>query len=285
MSKKFLSLTVIMITYNEEHNMEKVLKNLKGWAKEVIVLDSYSTDKTLNIARKFKAKIFKRKFKNFSDQWNFAVKNLPINTKWVMKIDPDEIISKQLKKNIEIELKNNEYNGFYLNRYLFFMGSKINVKQKILRIWEKGNCKFSNSLVNEYPIVKGNLKMIDGILEHHDSPDLFHWFNKQNLYSSLDALAYGKKEYLAFKPKLLGNSLERRMWLKKNFKYFPFRYLLLFFYNWIILGSWRSGEKGYAWSKLRSFYYYAVYLKQKELYLNIVNKKEIKKNIVKWRKF
>lgn len=285
MSKKLLPLTVIMITYNEEHNMIKILENLKGWAKKIIILDSYSTDKTLDIAKKYNVKIFKRKFNNFSDQWNFAVKKLPINTKWVMKIDPDEIINNELKKNIETELKNDFYNGFYVNRYLFFMGKNINVKQKILRIWKNGRCKFSNTLVNEYPIVKGKLKLIKGILEHHDSPNLFHWLNKQNLYSSFDAFATVGKKKLAFKPKIFGNSIERRMWLKKNFQYFPFKYLLLFFYNWVILGTWKSGETGYAWSKLRSFYHYTVYLKQKELYLNIVNEKEIKKNIVKWQKF
>ena len=72
--KKLLPLSVLMITYNEQHNIIKVIKNLRGWAKEIFVVDSYSTDKTVELAKKYGAKVYKKKFKNFSNQWNFAIK-------------------------------------------------------------------------------------------------------------------------------------------------------------------------------------------------------------------
>jgi glycosyltransferase involved in cell wall biosynthesis len=283
--KKLLPLSVVMITYNEQHNIIKVIKNLRGWAKEIFVVDSYSTDKTVELAKKYGAKVYKKKFKNFSNQWNFAIKKIPIRTKWVMKIDPDEIVSKVLKKNIAKEISNNEFSGFFLKRYLWFMGGNMYVKQNVLRIWKHKYCSFSNVLVNEHPVVKGKLKSISGELEHHDSPTIFHWLNKQNLYSSLDALGNYKDKYLSFEPKIFGNSIERRMWLKKYFKYFPFKYFLLFIYFWLYLGSWKAGYRGYIWSKLRSFYFFTVILKQKELIINPKSHINIKDLINKWQKF
>ena len=100
-NKKFypgdLSISVVMISLNEAHHLEDVAKNLSGWAKEIFLIDSYSKDDTIDKALELGIHVVQRKFQGFGDQWNFAIENMPIKTDWVMKLDPDERMSDELK--------------------------------------------------------------------------------------------------------------------------------------------------------------------------------------------
>ena len=249
------SIAVILITLNEAHNLKRLFKNLRGWANEIYVLDSYSKDNTVDICLQNGIEVYQRKFTNFGDQWNAALNLFDVKSDWVMKMDPDETLTDELKNNIFNELNNNDCEGFYLNRRLWFMTKPLPVKQKILRIWKKGKCAFTNSLVNEHPVVEGKLGFCKGDMSHFDSPNLEYWTHKQNLYTTAEALARFKNLGLAEQPKVFGNSLQRRMFLKKIFYYIPFRYLILFLYHFIFLGAFRSGKIGYIWSRLRADVY------------------------------
>ena len=242
---------VIMISLNEGHNMRDVLENLKGWAQEVFLVDSFSSDDTLEIAKEYGVKVIQNSFKGFGDQWNFALSQLPIASPWTMKLDPDERLTEALKENIQVEIQSNKSNGMIIKRHLFFMGEILPIRQNILRIWKTGSCHFTDVSVNEHPIVEGKKIHIDGDLEHHDSPDLDHWFEKQNRYSTYEAIIAYSDANLADRPVLLGTTFQRRMWLKKNFSKLPFRFILLFVYYYLVKGLWRSGRVGYIWSRLR----------------------------------
>jgi len=256
---------VIMISLNEGHNMRDVLENLKGWAQEVFLIDSYSKDNTIDIALEYGINVVQRRFRNFGDQWNFALKSLPITAPWTMKLDPDERITQILKNNIIKAFNENDADGFSLIRRLWFMGKPMPVKQKLIRIWKTGKCKFSDVAVNEHPLVDGKIKQIQGELEHHDSPNLEHWIEKQNRYSTAEAIMAYKNESLSAEPKIFGNSLKQRMWLKKNFWHFPFRYSLLFCYYYFIKGAWKAGWPGYAWAKLRTEHIRIIEFKRREM--------------------
>lgn len=243
---------VVMITLNEGYNMEAVLENLKGWAQEVFVVDSYSQDETVDIALRYGACVVQRRFRGFGDQWNFALEHLPISAPWTMKLDPDERISQELKNGLQDSMQRGGVTGFTLCRRLWFMDRPLPVKQSLVRVWRTGSCCFSNVAVNEHPIVKGSIISVKGELEHHDSPDLEHWLEKQNRYTTAEAVTAYQGRALADEPRLLGSSFQRRMWLKKHFRQIPFRYTLLLLYNWLWLGAWRCGWVGYAWARLRS---------------------------------
>lgn len=243
--------SVIMITLNEGHNMVGVLENLKGWAKEVFVVDSYSKDDTVDIALTYGVNVVQRRFRDFGDQWNFAISKLPVKASWIMKIDPDELLSEELKNNIIKAIERNEADGITISRNLCFMGRELPIKQIIPRLWKSGKCKFSDVIVNEHPIIEGRILHVVGALYHYDSPNLEHWLEKQNRYTTAEAISKYKKMPLADKPRIFGSMLQRNMWLKKNFDQLPMRFLCLFIYYWIVKGLWRSGWVGYAWSHMR----------------------------------
>ena len=237
-----LPLTVVMITLNEAHNMDAVCENLRGFAQEILVLDSFSKDDTVGIALRHGARVFQRRFTNFGDQWNTAILKLPISTPWVMKLDPDERLTPELKNALREAVLANRSDGIEITRQLWFMGRALPVRHWLIRLWRHGKCRFSDVIVNEHPIVDGSVQRVPGILRHEDSPDLDHWYEKQNRYSTGEAVAAAQKLAMAFQPRLFGGAMERRMWLKKNFRRLPFRFTLLFLYNLIALGAWRAGR-------------------------------------------
>jgi glycosyltransferase involved in cell wall biosynthesis len=257
---------VVMVTLNEGHNMEGVCSNLAGWAREVFIVDSYSRDDTVDIALRHGVRVVQRRFDGFGNQWNFALRRLPITAPWTMKLDPDERLSDELKVSLSEAIQRGQGDGISMNLRLWFMGRPLPVyMHALVRLWRTGHCSFTGIAVNEYPIVQGKIVQVTGDLEHHDSPDLEHWLDKQNRYTSAEAIAAYTESALAAYARLLGNSLQRRMWLKKNFKRLPFRYLLLFLYNWLWRGAWRAGWVGYAWARLRSDVMRLIEYKRREI--------------------
>lgn len=246
---------VVMISLNEAHNMEAVLENLAGWAQEVFLVDSYSVDETVEIALRHGVHIVQRRFRGFGDQWNFALRELPITAPWTMKLDPDERLSPELMRSIESTIARAETDALSLTRRLWFLGRPLPVSQRLVRLWRTGTCRFSDVLVNEHPVVVARDRLLEGELEHHDSPNLTHWYDKQNRYTTAEAVTRFEKRDLAAAPRLFGTSLQRRMWFKVHIWKIPGRYVLLFLYNLLIVGSWRAGRVGWIWAHLRSEVY------------------------------
>lgn len=245
-------LAVVMLSLNESHNMNAVCANLDGWAQEIFLVDSYSKDDTVDIALKNGVHVVQRAFRNFGDQWNFAACELPITSPWTMKLDPDERITDELKLQIQNAIEQDNYDGFEVVRRLFFMERPLPIRHFLPRIWKTGRCRFSDVAVNEHPLIDGVIKRLSGEIEHYDSPDLDHWLEKQNRYTTTEAIIAYQGLPLAEEPRLFGKRLQRRMWLKKNFCRIPFRFKLLFLYNLLIVGAWRAGWVGWTWSHLRS---------------------------------
>lgn len=243
---------VVMISLNEGHNMEAVCRNLAGWAQEVFLVDSYSQDETVDVALRHGVQVVQRRFRGFGDQWNFALRELPITAPWTMKLDPDERLSDELKANLLVAFQRGEGDSFSLERRLWLMGRALPVRQTLVRLWHTGRCRFTETAVNEHPIVAGRIIRVAGDMEHHDSPDLDHWLEKQNRYTTAEAIIAYTNSPLAESPRLLGTALQRRMWLKKHFNRLPLRYFLLFLYHWLWQGAWRAGWVGYAWARLRT---------------------------------
>ena len=242
---------VVMISLNESANMEAVLANVVPWAQEVFLVDSYSEDATVDIALKHGVHVVQRRFTDFGNQWNFAVKALPIRAPWTMKLDPDERITDDLKRGIGTAIRDDDADGLMILRRLWFLGRPLPVRQELLRVWKTGTCRFSDVLVNEQPLVPGRMRFVRGELQHYDSPDLHHWFEKQNRYTTAEAISSYRGLALGAEARLFGSPMERRVWLKRNFHRLPFCFAGLYLYHYLVLGAWRAGRAGHIWARLR----------------------------------
>jgi glycosyltransferase involved in cell wall biosynthesis len=260
------AITVIMLTLNEEYHLPGAIENVKGWAEEIFIVDSCSTDSTVDIALAHGVNIVQRPFTNFGDQWNFALDKLPIKTPWTLKLDPDERLSPELKEEIcKLVAGSPECCGYSMDRRLWFMGRALHVSNEVLRLWRTGKCRFSDVIVNEHPLIDGKVGKIKGILEHYDSQDLHHWLEKQNSYTTMEAIMRVRGDKLAVQPRLFGSPLERRMYLKKIFFLIPFRYRLQWLYEAFVRGAIRDGPIGLAWVHLRVEVMRTVELKANEI--------------------
>jgi glycosyltransferase involved in cell wall biosynthesis len=247
-----LPITVITLTLNEEYHLPDFLDHLRDRVEAIFIVDSLSSDQTVSIALEKGANVIQRPFTNFGDQWNFALRFLPVSTSWVMKLDPDERLTEELFASIKDALTNPDTNkGFGFMRRLWFFGTPLHVLAPVVRVWKAGSCRFSDVIVNEHPIISGSVKMLDGILEHHDSVDLHAWLDKQNRYSTMEAIASITEASLSAEPRLFGSPMERRMFFKKHFFRIPFRYHIQFIYDFFRRQSFRDGKVGYEWTRLR----------------------------------
>lgn len=250
------TLTVIMLTLNEEYHLQDAINNLKDIADHIFILDSFSTDATIEIVKRNQIKFAQRRFTNFGDQWNYALQNNPFDTSWVMKMDPDERLTEQLKYDIRSIMKlDNSETAYEFQRRLWFMGKPMHVFNNVLRLWKRGTCRFSDVLVNEHPIIDGSVGFLKGKMEHFDSKDLHHWQEKQNKYTTMEAKMIIEKKSLAAKPNIFGNKLEKRMFFKKIVFKVPFKFTILFLYNLFITGAWKDGKLGWRWAQLRVYVY------------------------------
>ena len=189
-------LTAIILTYNEEKHIKRCILSIRKFVKKIIIIDSYSNDKTIQIAKKYKAKIYKHQFVNQSKQINWGIKNIKFTTKWLLRIDADEIFTDKLKDKLIMKLNDNrkKYNGITINRKIRFLNKDINFggvsPHKTLRIWRKNKGYCEDAWMDEQMLVKGKIIHINENLIDHNLNNLSWWINKHKLYAEREAKNY-----------------------------------------------------------------------------------------------
>lgn len=114
-----------------------------------------------------------------------------------------------------------------------------------------GHCRFSDVRVNEHPLFDGSIGKLRGLMEHDDSVDLHHWFEKKNRYTTMEAISRFEGHALAVEPRVFGTPLERRMFLEGLLPHIPLRYQMQWLHEVLVRGAWRSGRLGLRWVQQR----------------------------------
>ncbi|MBI2996198.1 MAG: glycosyltransferase family 2 protein [Candidatus Melainabacteria bacterium] len=264
-----LPISVIVLTFNEEKNIEACLKSVKDFVEEIFVVDSFSTDKTLGIVKKYTNNIFQHEFKNYGKQRNWALKNLPIKTRWVLNLDADHRCTNELKKEVAKLFASNEVNnwdGFLISRKTIFMGKWIKhgghypVYQPILFKLSHGSCE--EHRYNQHLYVKGKVKKIKGDIEDIVSDDLASFTFRHNRWSTDDAIdqLLGEDQVnskTGVKQNLFGNPMERRRFFRSIYMHMPLlvKPFIYFFYRYFIKLGFLDGKEGIIFHTLQGFWY------------------------------
>jgi glycosyltransferase involved in cell wall biosynthesis len=182
-------ISAIVIVYNEEKNIHRCLESL-SWVDEIVVVDSFSQDRTKEIASFFTDKIFDVKWEGFGKKKEFAREKASHD--WVLSIDADEVIPERLKKEIQsIIVKNKTSDGYYIPRYSNFLGKWIKhsgwYPDYVLRLFKKNKAVFDQSLVHEKLILKGKAGFLKNHLLHYTDPDIPCYLAKMDKYTTLGA--------------------------------------------------------------------------------------------------
>ncbi|OOQ58090.1 glycosyl transferase family 2 [Mucilaginibacter pedocola] len=261
----------IILTYNEEIHLPRLLESISGFDAELFVLDSFSTDTTTAIAQAAGAKVLVHKFENHPKQWDFALKSFPIKTPWVICLDADQIVTPELQQQL-LNFRDTDYqniSGIYFNRKNFFKGKWLRFGGyypfyllKMFR-YRVGYSDLNENMDHRF-IVPGNIiiwKKGHLLEENLKENNIRFWIDKHNRYS--DLLAQEETERIlglrnqTIKPKFWGSPDERTAWLKQLWWRLP-RYVrptVYFIYRMVFKLGIFDGRTGIIFHFLQGFWF------------------------------
>lgn len=266
-----LPISVIILTYNEELNLENCLKSIADWVNEIIIVDSFSADKTLEIAKKYTNKIAQRTFVNQAEQFNWALYNLNIKNDWILRLDADEYLTKELKKEIGEVLFNTrtsdvqklEINGFYIKRRVYFMGRWIKhggyYPTWLLRLFKRNKARSEEREMDEHIILlEGKAAKLKNDFIDDNKKNLEFWTDKHNRFSSREAAQILNPQLAGeSRTERLGGPVAKRRLVKKWYLRLPlfFRVFLYFFHRYFLRLGFLDGKEGLIFHFLQGFWY------------------------------
>ncbi|MDT0687090.1 glycosyltransferase family 2 protein [Autumnicola psychrophila] len=197
-------ITVLIPTYNEEELIEQAI-SCSGFADEVLIMDSYSTDATVKISEKHNCTILQRKFDNFSNQKNYGIARA--KNDWILVLDADEYITYELRNEILSAIKNPKheaykmlFKNYFINRFIHHGTNGNKIK---LRLFNRKFCRYEG-LVHEQLLCEGSVGVLKGRILHYTYRNLWHFFQKKNQYSELQSTQlFQRKKEVGAAPLLL----------------------------------------------------------------------------------
>ncbi len=262
-------LTTIILTLNEAQHLPRCLASLEGVVDSIVVVDCYSSDETVAIAKSHGATVLQNVWVNYATQFNWALTQLDDNTKWVLRIDADEYLTPELASEIRERLSQigTEIDGVYCGRRMTFQGRLIRFGGvfpiRVLRLFRYGRGECENRWMDEHVKVRGPTVDFEGEIIDDNLKSLTWWTEKHNSYSSREAvdllnLKYGFMPLDSVASLGSGSQAGVKRWIKENiyarlpggfraFAYFIYRYLLRF--------GFLDGRAGTAFHFLQGFWY------------------------------
>lgn len=249
-----MTLTVSIITLNEEKNLARTLNSVKKFTDEIVIVDSGSTDKTEEIAKSFNAKFYFQKWLGYGPQRN---KSIDLATsEWVLNIDADEEISEELAKKI-MDIKNGKISNidvFKINFMSVCFGKKIKhggwSNTYRIRLFKKDSGRFNENNVHEEFITSSQIGKINEYILHHSYSDLEDYFTKFNKYTTLGAIEYYKKNKKASFLSIVLSPI--------------YKFIRMYFFRLGFL----DGLEGFVLAITSSLYTMVKYYKLREIYRN-----------------
>jgi len=237
------SLAALVLTYNEEENITDCLEAI-DWIDEIVVVDSYSEDQTVELAAEYTDHIYQREFDNFAAQRNFGLDK--ITADWVLVVDADERIPEELRVEIETVLDNPTAEGYRIPRKNYFLGTWIKYcgwyPDHTLRLFKVDSNRYQG-LVHEGVDLDGQVKDLTTPLIHYTYQDLDSYVRKVNHYTTLDA----EKKFQAGQ--------------EKGLLYFLLRPVVEFIKKYILKKGFLLGRPGLILSLLSAYYQFLKYAK------------------------
>lgn len=265
-----LDISVIILTYNEEIHIRRCLENVKKFAKEVFIIDSYSTDRTLEIAKEYGAVVLQNKWENnYAKQLNWGLQHAPITTKWILRLDADEYLMPELIEELNRKLPAlaDDITGVIFNRRHIFMGKWMKrgiYPVKLLRLFQtrKGVCE--QRLMDEHiQLLEGRAVEFEHDFCDHNLNDLSWFCHKHVNYAIREAVdlldieldltgAAETDENKHISAQALSKRMKKHKYAKQPLFWRSFAY---FCYRYFLKGACLDGKIGFIWTFLQGWWY------------------------------
>ena len=263
-------LSLVILTYNEEVNIEHTLRSINDWAGEIIIVDSFSTDGTLDICRKYTDKIYQHPFENHGKQFNWALEHVSVQYDWILRLDADEMMTPELGQELvdRLPILPADITGVYLRRRVYFMDRWMRhggyYPMWFLRLFRKGTGRCEEITEEHLMLSHGRTMRF-----HHDFTDynrkgLSFWTDKHahwaigEMRDVMSMMGQGTLPYHLLRPALLGSQEQRRRWLKTRlYARLPLlvRAIGYFLYRYVLRLGFLDGREGLIFHFLQGCWY------------------------------
>lgn len=263
-------LSVVIMTFNEELNVEHCLRWVHGWADEIFVVDSFSTDQTLDIVRRYTDLVFQHAYEGHSQQWNWALQSLPFNNSWVLALDADFSVTPELREAITqvVSVDDPNIDGYYVRHRQIFRGRFIRhgtiYPRYWLRLFRRQKVYIDeHDLVDLHFYVKGGTGRLeyDVIEDNRKEREIAFWIEKQIRFAKQQAVEELQRRTgstsTPVPPKFFGTPNQRTLWLKNLWYRLPLyvRPFLYFLYRYILRLGFLDGKEGFLYHFTQAFLY------------------------------
>lgn len=256
---------VVVLTFNEEANLDACLSSVSGLAAEVFVVDSGSTDGTCAIAARHGAVVVAHPFESHARQWAWALGTLPIRSTWILALDADQRLTPELQQAIaEVTGETaTVHDGYFLVRRQIFRGRWIRhggyYPKHLLKLFRRGRVRVGDDLVDHHFHVDGDVGRMSGDLieDNQNERRIFEWTAKHNRYARAQAIEEIREGRADVSGRLLGNPDQRTAWLKAIWRRLPLylRPVCYFVYRYVIRLGFLDGRQGFVFHVLQGFWY------------------------------
>lgn len=261
-----IDITTIILTYNEELNIEKCINSVNSISKRIVVIDSFSDDRTVEIARELGAEVIQNHFINHAKQFKFGLEKACINTQWVFRIDADERLTHQSASEIENICRRNkktDVNGIIVRFEVNFLGKKLKhggiYPFRKLLIFKNGYADIEDRNMDEHIyLTEGRAVELKNDSLHYDYKDLTYWIDKHNRYSSKEVKDYFEGPDKGNDSKHLNSNAKIKRIIKYKLYYklpLGIRAITYFIYRYIFKGGYLDGKEGLIFAVLQAFWY------------------------------
>jgi glycosyltransferase involved in cell wall biosynthesis len=276
-----LPISVIVAVRNEARNLPRCLESLRE-VGEVFVVDSQSTDATVEIARSFGAQVAQFHYRGgWPKKRQWAMESLPLAHDWILLLDADESLTPELAQEIALAIRDPRHDGYYIALRIYFLGRELRHSGAgfyKLSLFRRGKGHYECRLkdqdhsmadmeVHEHVVVKGPAAKLKHPLLHHNLASLSDYIRKHDLYSNWEAKVWlnGDANFEELTPSLTGTQAQRRRWLRRKFFTFPGSSLAYFLYKFVFGLGFLDGVPGLIYCAFQGIQFFQIKAKIYEL--------------------
>jgi glycosyltransferase involved in cell wall biosynthesis len=266
MARASAKISIVLLSFNSSRSIERTLRSLASLSDDVHVIDSFSTDDTVEVCRSYHCHVIQRPFLHYADQRNWAIDNLNLKYEWQMHVDADEEFTPELIATImDIDLEHCDADGFIIGRKIVFLGRVLKYgainKTWHYRLFRTGYGRCEDRLYDQHFVAKGRTRRLNAFMLDHQDNTLSEWTSRHNRWSDMEV-----REVLSRDPGTLigqvspnarGNIIERKRNIKKHYYGLPifWRSTAYFLYGYFVRLGFMDGARGFIWCALQGFWF------------------------------
>lgn len=259
-----MNISIVILTYNSEDTIATTIESVTGLSDDIHAVDSFSSDKTLEILSRYSVNVVQHAFVNYGAQRNWAIDHLPLKHAWELHLDADESLSEELVTQIQALEASfpNEVDGYYVPRLVYFLGRPIRHGGMFpiwhLRLFRRGKGRCENRLYDQHFYVNGQTAKLFGVMIDDIRLNLAEWTSRHSRWAMAEACEISN-EHIAgrIQADLFGDPVERKRFFRKLYNCLPLfmRPFLLFIYRYIFRLGFLDGREGLIFFVLQTFWF------------------------------